>query len=180
LALDEASGPATVSHQLTNRIDLLLTIGIYGYSARTFMDALVRAEADAVIDIRARRGLRGSVFAWGNSRRLQGLVADAGITYLHLPEFAPTASIRDIQKAADHERAEAKRKRSELSRAFADAYEHEILRSDASARLLAAIPDRVVRPALLCVERLPEACHRSLLASRVHSDLGTPVQDLMP
>lgn len=144
------------------------------------MDALTLAEADALIDIRARRGLRGSVFAWGNSRHLQSLVADAGIRYLHLPEFAPTESIRDLQKAADRESATAKRKRSELSRAFAEAYEREILRTDSSARLLAAIPDGVSRPALLCVERLPEACHRSLLASRIQTDLGVVGQDLVP
>lgn len=165
---------------MTVQIDRLLTIGIYGYSARTFVDALTLAGADALIDIRARRGLRGSVFAWGNSRHLQSLVADAGITYLHLREFAPTESIRNLQKAADLESATAKRNRSELSRAFAEAYKHEILRTDSSARLLAAIPDGVTSPALLCVERLPEACHRSLLASRIQTDLGVVVQDLLP
>jgi hypothetical protein len=34
--------------------------------------------------------------------------------------------------------------------------------------------------ALLCVERDPEACHRSLVADRLRADLDLPVTDLRP
>ena len=36
------------------------------------------------------------------------------------------------------------------------------------------------RPALLCVERDPEACHRSLIAARLARDWGFSVADLRP
>lgn len=35
-------------------------------------------------------------------------------------------------------------------------------------------------PALLCVERDPEACHRSLIAARLERDWGFEVEDLRP
>ena len=34
--------------------------------------------------------------------------------------------------------------------------------------------------ALLCVERDPEACHRSLVAERIAADYGLAVTDLRP
>ncbi len=34
--------------------------------------------------------------------------------------------------------------------------------------------------ALLCVERDPEACHRSLVADRLAAVLGLPVRHLLP
>ena len=34
--------------------------------------------------------------------------------------------------------------------------------------------------ALLCVERDPEACHRSLIAERMADELGVAVKDLRP
>jgi Protein of unknown function, DUF488 len=34
--------------------------------------------------------------------------------------------------------------------------------------------------ALLCVERDPEACHRSLLAERIHARFHVPVGHLLP
>ena len=34
--------------------------------------------------------------------------------------------------------------------------------------------------ALLCVERDPEACHRSLVAARLRAEHGLPVSDLGP
>ncbi|GAA1294210.1 hypothetical protein GCM10009609_74280 [Pseudonocardia aurantiaca] len=34
--------------------------------------------------------------------------------------------------------------------------------------------------ALLCVERDPEACHRSLVAERLRAEHGLPVTDLRP
>jgi hypothetical protein len=34
--------------------------------------------------------------------------------------------------------------------------------------------------ALLCVERDPEACHRSLIAERLHDGYGLPVSHLRP
>lgn len=165
---------------MTAQLKQLFTIGIYGFDATAFVLALRHAGVDAVVDIRARRGMRGPQYAWANSRRLQELLADAGIGYLHLPEFSPTAGIRNLQRAADRESSIAKRDRGRLSGAFIEAYEREVLRSDSLARFLTALPDGVSNPAILCVERLPDACHRSLLAAGLHAGSRAPVQDLVP
>jgi hypothetical protein len=47
---------------------------------------------------------------------------------------------------------------------------------DALARELEAFN----RPVLFCVERTPEACHRSLAAERLVQTAGVPVQHLVP
>ena len=48
-----------------------------------------------------------------------------------------------------------------------------------STRLAASIR-RAGPAALLCVERDPEACHRSLIAARLHERPGFEVADLRP
>jgi transposase InsO family protein len=45
--------------------------------------------------------------------------------------------------------------------------------------LLAELPDDS-ETALLCVERDPEACHRSLVAQRLRAEHDLPVRDLRP
>lgn len=158
----------------------ILTIGIYGFDAATFCDALTRANVDVVVDIRARRGLRGSQYAWGNSGRLQDLLRAHRIAYVQLREFAPTEQIRDLQRATDMESATAKRDRTRLGDEFIEAYRRDVLQGDVSRRVLATLGSGMRSPALLCVERAPEACHRSLLAERLRSELAIPVEHLLP
>ena len=47
----------------TSRIKLF-TIGVYGFSETEFFDALEEAGIDTFIDIRYRRGVRGSLYAY--------------------------------------------------------------------------------------------------------------------
>ena len=58
-------------------------------------------------------------------------------------------------------------------------YEPEILDMVDLAELAASLPVDGVT-ALLCVERDPEACHRSLVADRLTERLGLPVRHLKP
>ena len=58
------------------------------------------------------------------------------------------------------------------------AYE-ALLDTEAAVVAIDAICDTSVRPALLCVERLPSACHRSLLAARLRSRCGADVEDIL-
>ena len=64
-------------------IERVLTIGAYGFNERTFVEALKAAGADLFIDIRARRGMRGSAYAFANATRLQASLEAAGIKYTH-------------------------------------------------------------------------------------------------
>jgi uncharacterized protein (DUF488 family) len=156
----------------------IATIGVYGFDRSSFLAALATAKADLVLDVRQRRGVRGSEYAWANARRLQAALAEAGIGYSHLPELAPTTALRELQYREDERLGEGKRSRSVLAPEYVRLYTEEILdRVDLEpiVRWVGAS-----RAALLCVERDPEACHRSLIAARLASDWNLDVTNLRP
>ncbi|MEA2451058.1 MAG: hypothetical protein QOG63_2990 [Thermoleophilaceae bacterium] len=155
------------------------TVGVYGFTADTFLAALRDAGVRLVIDVRQRRGVRGSEYAWANSQRLQAALAGAGIEYEHRKDLAPTTELRQLQYAEDARQGVGKRSRVELARAYVDRYEHEILDAVDLADLAASLPADGVT-ALLCVERDPEACHRSLIARRLEAEHGVRVVHLRP
>jgi hypothetical protein len=158
----------------------LVTIGAYGWDAERFFGALVAARVDTFCDIRQRRGVRGSEYAFANSRRLQARLSELGIRYVHCVELAPTLEIREQQYAADKLEGTTKRKRSVLSPAFVEAYRRERLAHFDSGQFMAELgPDAKVI-ALFCVEREPQACHRSLVTERLARDLGAGVKHLTP
>lgn len=157
----------------------LATIGVYGFDAQTFAAALDDAGVGLVVDVRQRRGVRGPEYAWANSQRLQALLGAAGVDYRHRKDLAPTTELRQLQYAEDNRQGVGKRSRVELAPEYARRYLNEILAAvdlDALARELADGPP----PALLCVERDPEACHRSLIAARLADEHGARVTHLRP
>ncbi len=157
----------------------IVTIGVYGSSEEAFFRALQEAGVDTFCDIRQRRGVRGSEYAFVNSTRLQARLAEMGIRYLHRRDLAPTPAIRAQQHAADKLGKTARRQRAQLDPRFVAAYEAEILAGFDPAEFLAALaPSRVA--ALFCVERDAAACHRSLLAARLHREAGVEVEHLQP
>jgi uncharacterized protein (DUF488 family) len=156
----------------------IATIGVYGFDRETFLATLREAGIDLVLDVRQRRGVRGSEYAWANARRLQDALRDAGIDYSHLKELAPTTELRQAQYRADARRGEGKRSRTVLAAEYAAGYTEEILDQVDLAPIVSWIGDS--KAALLCVERDPEACHRSLVAARLQRDWGFGVEDLRP
>jgi len=157
----------------------IITLGVYGATEFAFFTALRDAGVDTFCDIRARRGVRGSEYAFVNSQRLQARLAELGIRYLHFKELAPSETLRKRQYAADKLDRIAKRQRTELSELFVSGYREE-RRGFESEKFVAQLgPDaRVV--ALFCVERAAAACHRSLLAERLQHDLGLEIVHLTP
>ena len=129
--------------------------------------------------MRQRRGVRGSEYAWANSRRLQAALADAGIGYRHHPELAPTTELRELQYAEDARLGVGKRSRAELAPAYVERYTREIL-DGVDLEPIAARMKSEGPTALLCVERDPEACHRSLIAARLAAEHGLEVTNLLP
>jgi uncharacterized protein (DUF488 family) len=157
----------------------LATIGVYGFDAATFMGALRGADVRVLIDVRQRRGVRGSEYAWANAGRLQSALADARIEYRHLKELAPTTELRQLQYAEDARTGVGKRSRVELALEYVERYTAEILDPVGVEPVMDALPTEG-RGALLCVERDPDACHRSLIAARVAGDHGVAVTHLRP
>ncbi len=155
------------------------TIGVYGFGAESFLAALEDAGVGEVIDVRQRRGVRGSEYAWANAQRLQARLAGAEIGYRHRKDLAPTTELRHLQYAEDDRRGVGKRSRTELAPEYVRRYTAEILDRVDLGEFATSLP--VDAPAaLLCVERDPEACHRSLIASRLANEHGATVLDLRP
>jgi len=156
----------------------LATIGVYGFDGPSFLRSLSDAGVILVLDVRQRRGVRGSEYAWANARRLEAALAEAGIAYSHLPELAPTTEMRQLQYREDERRGEGKRSRTELAPEYVQRYEAEILGQVDLAPIVNWIGSK--RAALLCVERDPEACHRSLIAKRLQQGFGFEIEHLKP
>ncbi len=158
----------------------IVTIGVYGFDEESFFSALTEAGVDTFCDVRRRRGLRGSTYAFANSRRLQERLASMGIRYIHLKNLAPSQAVRDLQKQDDHRKGIGKRDRAALGPAFVQAYKAECLKDFSARRFLDSVgPDAHV-VALFCVEREPEACHRSLVAERLAEELKVVPEHIKP
>jgi uncharacterized protein (DUF488 family) len=158
----------------------ILTIGVYGFSEEQFFGALQDAGVDTFCDVRARRGLRGSIYAFANSAYLQKRLGEMGIRYLHMRELAPSGQVRSMQDSADVTEGIPKRKRLVLSDGFVRAYEVERLAGLDAARFLEQVGPEARTVCLFCVEGQPEACHRSLLASKLGQELGLEVAHIRP
>jgi uncharacterized protein (DUF488 family) len=157
----------------------LATIGVYGWTLEAFLHALREAGVCQVLDVRQRRGVRGSEYAWANARRLQDALADAGIAYEHRPELAPTTELRQLQYREDDRAGVGKRSRSELAPEYVHRFTTEILDAADLAPVVELLADDGAA-ALLCVEREAEACHRSLVAERLAAEAGVPLRHLTP
>ena len=157
----------------------LVTIGVYGFALEAFLAALRSADVRLLLDVRQRRGVRGPEYAWANSKRLQEALAGAGIAYEHRPELAPTTELRRLQYAEDDRQGVGKRSRAELAPAYRERYIAEILDHADLDDVIDALPEEGAG-ALLCVERDPEACHRSLIAERLAAEHGLEATHLRP
>jgi len=158
----------------------IVTIGVYGFDKDSFFQALLEAKVDTFCDIRLRRGMRGSLYAFVNSASLQRQLSELGIRYIHSKELAPTQAIRAQQKHEDEKLGITKRMRTALGEAFVQSYEHECLSHFDSGRFLKNVGEKAQVIGLFCVERDPDACHRSLAAKRLASDLGLQVEHIRP
>lgn len=158
----------------------LVTIGVYGFDEQSFFAALQRAGVDTLCDIRRRRGVRGSEYAFANRARLEARLAALGIRYVHRLDLAPSQQLRQRQYNVDAAAGVSKRQRETLSPAFVEGYRNECLTAFDSHRFAADLGEGAHVVALLCVETAPAACHRGLVAARLAADLGLSVEHLLP
>ena len=157
----------------------LVTIGAYGWSASRFFGALEAARVELLVDLRRRRAVRGSELAWANSARLQAELARRGIEYAHRIDLAPSAAMLKAQHAVDKASGLRFRDREELSHEYVRSFEGTIL-AKLDAEELAGSFGAARTVALFCVEGRPTACHRALVARRLHEELGLAVKHLLP
>jgi uncharacterized protein (DUF488 family) len=161
------------------KLGVATTVGVYGFTLDRFLGELHGAEIRTILDVRQRRGVRGSQYAWANSLRLQASLAGAGIDYRHHPELAPTTELRELQYREDARHGVGKRSRVELAPEFRERYTKEILDLvDLDDLLDGVSPGGAF--ALLCVEADARACHRSIVAERLAREHGVVVSHLHP
>ena len=126
----------------------IYTIGYEGATMDDFIAALARAGIEQVIDVRALPLSRRPGFS---KTPLRNALAEAGIGYVHLKALGTPKEGRDAAKKGD---------RATLERVYDGQLElPEAQAQAAQMRDLAA--EKV--SALLCYERAPDCCHRTLL-----------------
>jgi uncharacterized protein (DUF488 family) len=130
----------------------IFTIGYEGITQAEFLAALRQAGVERVIDVRAVPNSRRPGFS---KTPLRNALAEAGIDYVHLRALGTPADGRAAARANRHE--DLKRIYSgqlELPEAIAE-----------SAQMLELAREKP--SALLCYERDPAGCHRTLLLKTV-------------
>jgi uncharacterized protein (DUF488 family) len=133
----------------------IFTIGYEGATQPELIEALQTARVELLADIRAvplsrRPGFSKNILANG--------LRDAGIDYVGLKSLGTPAEGREAARRGDHRT---------LARVYASQLElPEAIAQGAQLRALAA--ER--RTALLCFEREPVGCHRSLLIEALMPD----------
>ena len=139
----------------------IFTIGYEATTMGEFLSALASAGVERVIDVRALPLSRRPGFS---KSPLRAALAEAGIDYVHLKALGTPASGRAAARAG---------RAAELKRIYAGQLELPEAIAEAAQMIELALQ----KPsALLCFERDPAACHRTLLLEAVAP--GAEVVDL--
>ena len=139
----------------------IFTIGYEGATVAEFPAALQKAGVERVIDIRAVPNSRRPGFS---KTPLRNALAEAGIDYVHLLALGTPADGRAAARAG---------RKDELKRIYAGQLELPEAIAETGKMLDLS---REKPSALLCYERDPAACHRTLLLEAVAPD--AKVEDL--
>ena len=133
----------------------IFTIGYEGTTVGEFIAALQSAGVERVIDVRALPLSRRPGFS---KSPLRAALEEAGIEYIHLKALGTPSEGRTAARAGRH---------SDMARIYAGQLElPEAIAQSAQMLELA----REKPSALLCMERDPAVCHRSLLIDAVAAD----------
>lgn len=158
----------------------VLTCGVYGFDGKSFKKAVQKAKPDVFVDVRRRRGVRGHDYAFANSQRLQDMLQELSIPYVHRLDLAPPQSLVKHEGEVDKKHHIARHDREELSPEFVRKYSSDVLKDLDVSKLIDELGDNVKRPLFFCVERTAAACHRGLLAEHIANELGWSRKDLEP
>lgn len=133
----------------------IFTIGYEQATQTELIAALQAAGVERVIDVRALPLSRRPGFS---KTALAGGLAEAGIDYVHLRALGTPAEGREAARRGRHE---------DLKRIYA--VQLELPEAIAQAAVMRGLAEE--KPsALLCYEREPAGCHRSLLLKAVAED----------
>src|SRR6478736_5421121 len=130
----------------------IFTIGYEATTMGEFLAALQQAQVERVIDVRALPLSRRPGFS---KTPLRGALKEAGIDYVHLKALGTPSDGRSAARAG---------RQADLARIYAS--QLELPEAIAQGAQMLALSEE--KPsALLCFEREPQHCHRTLLLDAV-------------
>lgn len=135
----------------------LFTIGFAETSAERFFELLTDAGVKRIIDVRLNNTSQLAGFSKKDDLRFF-LKAIGDIGYVHVPELAPTQNILDEYKKKKGAWSDYEREFSSLIKSRR--IEHVITKATAH------------RGCMLCSEKLPDHCHRRLVAEYLERAWG--------
>ncbi|MEO7457921.1 MAG: DUF488 domain-containing protein [Gemmatimonadaceae bacterium] len=137
------------------------TIGYEGATPQAFIAALRDARIELLVDVRAVAMSRRPGFA---KTRLAANLAGAGIEYLHLRGLGTPADGRAAARSGRH---------AEMHRIFREHMMTDVAQADLAT--LVSIIEGGRRVCLMCFEREPTHCHRSLVVEALVAHLPIEV-----
>jgi uncharacterized protein (DUF488 family) len=133
----------------------IFTIGYEGTTVPEFIAALEKAGVERVIDVRALPLSRRPGFS---KSALRSALEESGIEYLHLKALGTPSEGRTAARAGRH---------ADMARIYAGQLELPEAMAQ-SAQMLELAKEKP--SALLCMEREPAHCHRTLLLKAIAPD----------
>jgi uncharacterized protein (DUF488 family) len=141
---------------------LIFTIGYEGTDVDTFVETLKAVGVDCIADVRAVPISRKKGFS---KKALSARLEQEGIRYLHFVGLGNPKSGRDAARAGHYLK-------------FKKIFESHMMTDDARSSLKEVVAVAYARATcLLCFERNPKVCHRSIIAGEM-SECGFEVFDL--
>jgi uncharacterized protein (DUF488 family) len=145
------------------RMSILFTVGYEGTDIERFLRTLKAAGIQQLADVRAIAVSRKAGFS---KTRLAARLADEGIQYLHFVSLGDPKPGREAARAGQ----------LDLFRTIYNAH----IKTDDAREALKELVDAVqaAPTCLLCFERDPETCHRSIVAHEVSDEIGFDIFNL--
>jgi uncharacterized protein (DUF488 family) len=134
----------------------VFTIGYEGATVPEFVAALEKAGVERVIDVRALPLSRRPGFS---KSPLKAALAEAGIDYVHLKALGTPSEGRTAARSGRH---------ADMARIYSGQLELPEAMAQ-SAEMLELAKEKP--SALLCMEREPQHCHRTLLLKAVAAEV---------
>lgn len=146
---------------MVKRKVLLTTIGYEGASLEAFVDTLKEAGVTMLLDVRELPSSRRKGFS---KTLLSEILREAGIEYRHERALGTPRNLRN-----------AYRKHGDIDRYFGEFRKYLATQAPLLDEIAPALTGRV---ALMCFERDPAECHRSIVAPELAQRLQTTVNHL--
>ena len=148
-------------HGLTNESKVIYTVGYEGRTIDQLTAVLRGLGVEVLVDARYRAHSRKPGFS---KTRLAEALSNSGIDYQHRRDLGTPPELMRQRRDTGHYEIEA----------YANYLDENL---EAVARAAEAVTGQVI--AILCYERDPELCHRTVVADRLARLIGARIEHLM-